>query len=78
MSSVGIAELRQNLSAYLVRVQAGERLTVTDHNRPVAALVPLADVAPDGPTARPRLAPLVVDTGGASLTAALLELRGDA
>ena len=33
--SVGIAELRQNLSVYLRRVSRGERLVVTDRNRPV-------------------------------------------
>lgn len=77
MSSVGIAELRQNLSVYLRRVQAGERLTVTDHNRPVAELVPLPSRGIDAAGPRPRFAPLVVDTGGLSLTDALLELRGD-
>ncbi len=40
-SVVGIRELRQNLSVYLRRVQAGEALEVTDRGRPVAMLVPL-------------------------------------
>ncbi len=38
---VGVRELRQNLSVYLRRVQAGEALEVTDRGRPVAMLVPL-------------------------------------
>ena len=38
---VGVRELRQNLSVYLDRVKAGERLEVTEHGRPVALLVPL-------------------------------------
>lgn len=38
--SVGVAELRQNLSVYLRRVRRGERLIVTDRNRPVAELGP--------------------------------------
>lgn len=38
--TVGIAELRQNLSRYLRRVENGERLLVTDRNRPVAELGP--------------------------------------
>ena len=38
--TVGIGELRQNLSAHLRRVAAGERLVVTDRNRPVAVLAP--------------------------------------
>lgn len=38
--TVGVAELRQNLSRFLERVARGERLLVTDHNRPVAELGP--------------------------------------
>ena len=41
--TVGTAELRQNLSAYLRRVERGERLVVTDRNRPVATLAPLGE-----------------------------------
>lgn len=37
---VGVAELRQNLSRYLRRVEEGERLLVTDRNKPVAELGP--------------------------------------
>ncbi len=40
--TVGIAELRQNLSKYLRKVADGERLVVTDRNRPVAELGPPA------------------------------------
>jgi prevent-host-death family protein len=39
--TVGVRELRQHLSAYLRRVREGERLIVTERNRPVAELVPL-------------------------------------
>jgi prevent-host-death family protein len=39
---VGVAELRRNLSVYLRRVERGERLVVTDRNRPVAELGPPA------------------------------------
>jgi prevent-host-death family protein len=46
-STVGVRELRQNLSVYLVRVQAGEALRVTDRGRVVALLSPLpADSTP--------------------------------
>ena len=38
--SVGIGELRQNLSKYLRRVAEGKRLVVTDRNKPVAELGP--------------------------------------
>lgn len=40
---VGIRELRQDLSRYLRRVRDGERLVVTDRNRPVAVLAPLPE-----------------------------------
>ena len=42
---VGVRELRQNLSVYLERVIAGERLAVTDRGRPVAMLIPLPPAA---------------------------------
>ena len=38
---VGIRELRQNLSVYLRRVEAGETLEVTERGKPVALLTPL-------------------------------------
>jgi prevent-host-death family protein len=38
---VGVRELRQNLSVYLRRVEAGETLEVTEHGHPVARLTPL-------------------------------------
>ena len=41
--TVGIRELRHDLSRYLRRVKDGERLVVTDRNRPVALLTPLPE-----------------------------------
>lgn len=41
MHTVNIADLKNNLSAYLARVRAGEELLVKDRNRPIARLVPL-------------------------------------
>ncbi|HKG38258.1 MAG TPA: type II toxin-antitoxin system prevent-host-death family antitoxin [Conexibacter sp.] len=38
--SVGVRELRQNLSRYLDRVKAGEDLIVTEHGHEVARIVP--------------------------------------
>jgi prevent-host-death family protein len=38
---VGVRELRQNLSVYLRRIEAGETIEVTEHGRPVARLAPL-------------------------------------
>lgn len=40
-TSVGVRELRQNLSVYLERVKKGEALTVTDRGQEVAILRPM-------------------------------------
>ena len=40
MTSTGIRELKDNLSRYIRRVEAGERIAVTAHGRVVAELVP--------------------------------------
>ena len=44
-STVGVRELRQNLSIYLDRVKTGEVLTVTEHGTAVAVLRPLTPPA---------------------------------
>lgn len=46
-TSVGVRDLKNNLSQYLTRVQEGEEVIVTDRGRPVARLV-----AVDGATDR--------------------------
>jgi prevent-host-death family protein len=38
--TVGVRELRQNLSVYLARVKDGETLAVTERGREVARLIP--------------------------------------
>ena len=40
MTSIGIRELKNNLSRIVKRVEAGERVIVTDRGRAVAELVP--------------------------------------
>jgi prevent-host-death family protein len=66
--SVGVRELRQNLSVYLRRVKQGEPLEVTERGRPIAMLTPL----PEPATALDRL----VASGRASAPAGdLLDLR---
>jgi prevent-host-death family protein len=43
--TVGVRELKNQLSSYLDRVKAGEEITVTEHGRPIARLtVTTADV----------------------------------
>lgn len=48
---VSVRKLKDRLSEYLRRVQNGELVTVTDHGRPVAALIALAPKK-DSPEAR--------------------------
>lgn len=43
--TVGVRELRQNLSVYLRRVRKGETLEVTERGNPVAILTPLPERA---------------------------------
>ena len=50
MTSVGIRELKDNLSQYVRRIEAGERIAVTAHGRVVAELRPPGK----GTRARPR------------------------
>jgi prevent-host-death family protein len=40
MTSTGIRELKDNLSRYIRRTEAGERIAITAHGRVVAELVP--------------------------------------
>jgi prevent-host-death family protein len=86
--TVGVAELRQNLSVYLRRVSKGERLVVTDRSRPVAELGPAPTTSPDldrlvaeGRASRPMRAglsePLELTGDPQALSRALDEIRGD-
>ena len=86
--TVGIAELRQNLSTYLRRVEQGERLVVTDRNRPVAELGPppstgvaldrlIAEGRVSRPVRRGLPGPLILDGDPYALSSALDEIRGD-
>jgi prevent-host-death family protein len=88
--TVGIAELRQNLSKYLRKVAEGERLVVTDRNRPVAELGPpattgsrLDQLIAEGKVKPPKrkgglVEPLKFDLGDdpEPLSRALEEVRG--
>lgn len=52
MTPVGIRELKDNLSHYVRRVEAGERLVVTANGRVVAELGPPANAAGAGRVSR--------------------------
>ncbi len=41
--TVGVGDLRRNLSRYLDRARRGERVVVTERNRPIAVLAPLPE-----------------------------------
>jgi len=56
MDRVGVRELRQNLSRYLVQVKEGESFAVTERGREVARL------SPSGPADSP-IARLVAERG---------------
>lgn len=86
--NVGVAELRQNLSKYLRKVERGERLVVTDRNRPVAELGPPPATGADldrliaaGRVSPPRRRtlpePLVLGGDSTALSRALAETRDD-
>jgi prevent-host-death family protein len=86
--TVGIAELRRNLSLFLRRVEYGERLLVTDRNRPVAELGPapssgealdrlIAEGRVVRPTRRGLPPPLRMDGDPHALSRALDEIRGE-
>jgi len=87
-ATVGVAELRQNLSRYLRRVERGERLVVTDHNRPVAELGPpattgaaldrlIAEGRVPRPVRRGLPKPLQLTGDPRALSRALDEVRGE-
>jgi prevent-host-death family protein len=86
--TVGVAELRQNLTRYLRRVANGERLLVTDRNRPVAELGPPPTTGPAldrliaaGRVSRPTLPglpePLELDGDPHALSRALDAIRAE-
>ncbi len=88
MTTIGVAQLRQNLSKYLRLVERGERLVVTDRNRPVAELGPppatgdaLDRLIAEGRVSRPvrsRLPePLQLAGDPHALSRALDEIRGE-
>jgi prevent-host-death family protein len=68
MRTVGVRELRQNLSRYLDEVKRGESFTVTERGREVARLSPSGP--PDSPIAR-----LVADMGATMPRGRLQDLR---
>lgn len=50
VTSTGIRELKNNLSRYIRRIEAGERIAITAHGRVVAELVPPGTKAKGAPS----------------------------
>lgn len=42
METVGIRELKQNLSKYIKKTKQGEKIIITEHKKEVAILLPFA------------------------------------
>ena len=87
--TVGVRELKNQLSAYLDRVRAGDEITVTEHGRPIARLTSIvpdvdrrsslieAGIIRPTPAARRRLPSKRVKlTAGAALVELVAEQRG--
>jgi prevent-host-death family protein len=55
----GIRELKNNLSRYIRRIEAGERISITAHGRVVAELVPPASATSSREGRRSRFEELV-------------------
>ncbi len=67
MERVGIRELRQNATAVLRRVAAGEVVEVTDRGRAVARIVPMHEAS--------RLAQLLAEGRASGATGDLLDIK---
>lgn len=50
VTSAGIRDLKDNLSRYIRRIEAGERIAITAHGRVVAELVPPGAKTKDAPS----------------------------
>lgn len=84
MEHIGIRALKQNASAVVARVAAGESLVITDRGRPIAQLVPLREPAlerlvTEGIALPPTgsLADLPAPLDGPPLTPVLQQMRDE-
>lgn len=80
--TAGIRELKQNASAVVAQVVAGESVTITDRGRPVAQIVPLHATALErklqagiARAAKGSLAKLPTPEPGPNLSGAVIESR---
>jgi|tagenome__1003787_1003787.scaffolds.fasta_scaffold19288468_2 prevent-host-death family protein len=57
MTSVGVRELRDHLSKHLAEVQDGHPVTITDHGKPIAKIVPIGPSTFDRLIAEGKITP---------------------
>lgn len=57
MVNVGVRELRDGLSKHLALVKNGETITVTEHGKPIARIVPPGDSVIERLIAEGRITP---------------------
>jgi prevent-host-death family protein len=81
-TQVGIRALKQNASAVVAQAAGGDTVTITDHGRPVARLIPIPATELDGLTeagharpARRSMRDLPAPTKGPSLSEVLRRQR---
>ena len=43
IATIGIRELRDGLSRHIAAVRGGDEITVTDHGKPIAKIVPIKE-----------------------------------
>ena len=43
MNSVGIKELKANLSSYVAKVRNGEQIIITDHGQEAGIIIPISE-----------------------------------
>ena len=67
MESVGLFEAKTHLSELIARAERGEEVIITRHNKPVAKLVPVHAVLPDGDARRRAVAALLASAAGRKL-----------
>lgn len=88
MKSIGIRALKQNASAVVAEVEAGEIITITSHGRPVAKMVPipksrLDELEAEGRLRRPLKSlkdlppPLPRPSGVPPLSEVILQMRDE-
>jgi prevent-host-death family protein len=89
METIGIRELKENLSRYMKRVKTGERIIVTDRKKEIAIIIPLAKQAGEEETiyqliqrgvacwagGKPKGMPVRIVSRGKSVSSAVIEDR---